>query len=99
MVAIITLNTGTAEILMVDVTDALGTITDLVSVPVDYRVLTEDEVVQVNWTPVDSKLGMRVYVLIDTTQGTWLEGVYKLYVRPHVSPEAPVLGPIEFGLS
>ena len=95
----ITLNLGTREIFVVDITDKLGAITDLAAVPVDYRVLTEDEELQVDWTPVNSKEGMQVYPLIDTTIGVWAEGTYKLYVRPNISPEAPVLGPIEFGLS
>jgi len=84
---------------MVDITDKLEEVTDLSAISVDYRILTEEEELQLDWTPVNSKEGMRVFPLIDTTTGTWEEGTYKLYVRPHVGSEAPVLGPIEFGLS
>jgi hypothetical protein len=84
---------------MIDIADKLGTITDLAAIPVDYRVLTENEDTQLDWTPVNLKEGMRVFPVIDTTTGTWSEGTYKLYIRPHISPEAPVLGPIEFGIS
>lgn len=100
MVRIITLNVGTVELLPVDITDKIGTITDLAAYAVDYKIVDEaEDNVVVNWTPVNSKSGMRVFPLIDTTVGTWPEGTYKLYVRPAIPPESPILGPMEFGLS
>ena len=100
MVRIITLNEGTVELLAVDIADKLGTITDLTPYAVSYKVVDESEAnIIVNWTAVNSKVGMRVFPLIDTTVGTWPEGIYKLYVRPTIPPEAPILGPMEFGLS
>lgn len=99
MVSIITLNKGTVELIPVDITDKVGTITDLAPYSVDYRVTTEAEVEIVAWTPVNSKNLMRVFPLIDTTVGTWDEDVYKLYIRVNVPPETPILGPMEFSLS
>lgn len=100
MVSILTLNIGTVELLAIDIADKLGTITDLTSYNVDYKIVNEKEdVTLVNWTAVNSKDGMRVFPLIDTTVGDWVEGTYKLYVRPTIAPEAPILGPMEFGLS
>lgn len=100
MVRIITLNVGTVELLVVDLTDKIGTITDLTAYAVSYKVMDESEDnVIVNWTVVNSKSGMRVFPLIDTTVGTWPEGTYKLYVRPTIPPETPILGPMEFSLS
>jgi hypothetical protein len=100
VVSILTLNKGTIELLPVDITDKLGTITDLASYDVDYRVTDESEITDIiAWTPVNSKDLMRVFPLIDTTVGVWPEGTYKLYVRPTIPPEAPILGPMEFGLS
>jgi hypothetical protein len=100
VVSILTLNKGTIELLPVDITDKLGTITDLASYDVDYRIISEDETdTIIDWTPVNSKSLMRVFPLIDTTIGNWPEGTYKLYVRPTIPPEAPILGPMEFGLS
>jgi len=84
---------------MVDIADKLGEVTDLTNISVDFRVLTEEEEIQQDWSPVNLKEGMRVFPLIDTTVGTWEEGTYKLYIRPSIGPESPVLGPMEFGLS
>lgn len=100
MVGIETLNVGTKELFAVELTDKLGTITDLAPYTVDYKVVSEDESTTiVNWTLVNSKNMMVVYPLIDTTVGSWQEGTYKLYIRATIPPEVPVLGPIEFGLS
>lgn len=94
-----TYNLGTIELLVVDLTDRIGTVTDLAAYDVDYKITDESEaVVKVDWTPVNSKTGMRVFPLLDTSAG-WDEGTYKLYIRPTISPEMPILGPLEFGLS
>ena len=100
MVTIETLNVGTKELYAVELTDKLGNISDLAPYNVDFKIVSEDEVdTIVNWTPVNSKILMVVYPLIDTTVGVWGERTYKMYIRPTIPPEAPILGPILFGLS
>lgn len=100
MVTTYSLNVGTKELYAIELTDKLGSIIDITPYNVDYKIVSEDEATTVvDWTPVNSKSGMVVYPLIDTTVGIWLEGTYKLYIRPIIPPEAPILGPIEFGLS
>jgi hypothetical protein len=95
-----TLNVGTKELYAVELTDKLGAITDLAAYAVHFKILSEDEAdTVVDWTLVNSKDGMIVYPLIDTTVGTWGERTYKMYIRATIPPEAPILGPIEFGLS
>lgn len=94
----LSLNAGTVEILPFNVTDLLGEITSLESFTVDYKVMTEDESsTKVDWAAVEDISGMRVDVLLDTTG--WAEGNYKLYIRPNIPPESPILGPFVFGLS
>lgn len=100
-----TLNLGTKEIVSVYLTDKLGNITTVDTA--DFKVLSEDEVDTVmDWTVVTNIVGLRLDCLIDTTTGAgvgglepWPEGTYKLYARPSVPPEAPIVGPFEFGVS
>jgi hypothetical protein len=93
-----TLNVGTKEIVSLDVTDRLQTLTSLNGVNVEQKIVTEDEqTIKQDWATVSQTVGMRVDCLIDTT--SWDEGTYKLYIRVNVPPELPVLGPFEFGLS
>lgn len=98
-----TLNAGTKEIISVYLTDRLKTVTSISAA--DYKVVTEDESgVVIDWEPVEHIDHMRIDVLVDTTAGgsegdPWAEGTYKLYVRPNVAPEAPIVGPFEFGVS
>lgn len=90
-----TLNKGTKEIASVLLTDRLDSVTSIASA--DFKVVTEDETTVVDWAAVENIDGMRVDCLLDTT--TWNEGIYKLYVRPSVPPEQPIIGPFEFGVS
>lgn len=92
-----TLNVGTIETLSVELTDRIGSITDLSIYAVDFQVLKEDETSQLAWTAVAAVVGMRADCLLDTTG--WAEGTYKLYIRPTIGPERPIIGPFEFGLS
>lgn len=99
------LNVGTKEVVSVLLSDKLQTIDTIPDA--DFKVITEDETVTVkDWATVENITGLRIDVMLDTTTGAgesgtdpWPEGVYKLYVRPAVSPEAPIVGPFEFGLS
>lgn len=93
-----TLNIGTKEIVSVYLTDRLG---DITSIPnADFKIVTEDEVDTVaDWASVLNIVNMRVDCLIDTTGQAWSEGTFKLYVRPNIPPEAPIVGPFEFGVS
>lgn len=91
-----TLNKGTKEIASVLLTDRLDS--GAVISSADFKVALEDEtVVVVDWTPVANISGLRLDCLIDTS--AWVEGIYKLYVRPSVPPEQPIVGPFEFGVS
>lgn len=92
------LNLGTKEIVSVYLNDKLGNI-DVIGTA-DYKIMSEDETItMVDWAVVENIDAMRIDVLIDTTIGNWEEGVYKLYVRPSIPPEAPIIGPWEFGVS
>lgn len=91
-----TLNKGTKEIVSIYLNDKLGNVTSIASA--DYKVVTEDEVTTtVDWSVVENIDGMRIDVLLDTS--VWDEGIYKLYVRPSIPPEQPIVGPWEFGVS
>jgi hypothetical protein len=100
-----TLNLGTKELISVYLSDKLGLIDTIPAA--DFKVISEDEVDTVaNWAAVENIDGMRVDCLIDTTTGAgitntdpWPEGTYKLYVRPNIPPETPIVGPWEFGVS
>ena len=95
-----TLIKGTTETLVAKLDDRLDNVTDLTTYNVDYKVTSEDDdsVIQ-NWTPVNSKSGMKVFILVNTTGAGWVIGTYKLYVRPTIGSEQPILGPWEFGLT
>lgn len=97
----VTINLGSIEIVSVLVTDRLANITDFVSAT--HKIVTEDEqTTMVDWANVENIAGLRIDCLIDTTTTSpqaWAEGIYKLYVKPDVAPEYPILGPYEFGVS
>lgn len=86
-------------------TDKLGNVDTVDSA--DFSVLSEDEEsTMVDWATATNIKDMRIDCLIDTTTGggedgtdPWPEGTYKLYVRPSIPPEAPIVGPWEFGVS
>lgn len=91
-----TLNKGTKELLSVILTDRLGLIDTIPAA--DFKVISEDETTIVqDWVAADSISGLRVDCLVDTS--TWDEGTYKLFVRPDIPPESPIIGPFEFGVS
>lgn len=93
------LNVGTKEVLSVNVDDRLDTINDLTPYAVYYRVLNEDDSVKLAWTIATDVVVMRVDCLVDTTTGGgWAAGTYKLYIRPTIGAEQPILGPFEFNL-
>lgn len=99
MVITDTINKGSIEYREIDVTDKLNAITDLSTYTVEQKIVTEDEkTTKQNWTAVDQVTGMSILCLIDTTSFDD-GGNYKLYVRVHVDPEVPILGPFEFGVS
>ena len=92
------LNVGTKELISVNVEDRLGTITDLSSHAVSFRVAKDDGTDQVAWQAVSGITLMRVDCLIDTTIGPWPTGHYELYIRPTIGSEQPILGPFDFDL-
>jgi hypothetical protein len=96
-----TLNLGTKEIISFDVADRLNTISDISTYTVEYKVTDEEEVELIAWTPVENVDLMRVDILLDTTNGTIFKDgmILKIYIRPLINPEAPILGPFEYGLS
>lgn len=94
------LNVGTKEIVSVNVTDRLSTITDLSIYTVSYKVENDDGTDKVTWTSVADVVGMRVDILLDTTTGSggWPAGHYELFIRPTIGSEQPILGPFDFNL-
>lgn len=100
-----TINVGSKEIVSCLLTDKLENVTTIPSA--DYKVVSEDEVdTVVDWAVATNIDGMRVDCLLDTSTGSgiggtdpWVEGTYKLYVRCDIPPEAPIVGPFEFGVS
>jgi len=93
------LNKNTKEIISFELTDRLNNVADLAPYTVEYRVAKEDDTHQIAWAPVENVQLMRVDVLVDTTGVSWTIGsIYRLYIRPLIAPEAPVLGPYEFSL-
>jgi hypothetical protein len=90
------LNVGTKEIVSVDLTDRLGTITNLGIYVVNYRVSNEDGTDKLAWTPATAVNGMRVDCLVDTT--SWSLAHYELYVRPTIGVEMPIIGPFDFNV-
>lgn len=85
------LNAGTVELYSFELDDRLNNITDISSDTAQFKVTDENEVVVVNWAPVEDIVGMRVDVLLDTT--SWVEGTYKIYIKVSIPPETPILGP------
>lgn len=85
---------GTKEIVSVYVTDRLSSITDLSSYSADFKVTKHDDTLISDWAAVTSIVGMRVDCLLDTS--TWGTGRFKLFVRPSIGAEQPVLGPFDF---
>ena|SRR6478609_5037850 len=95
-----TINKGTKEVLFFNLDDRLNQITDLAPYTVEYRVTDEEESELVAWSVVEDVNLMRVDVLLDTTPAGFVDGMtLKIYIRPNIPPEAPILGPFEVGLS
>lgn len=90
------LNAGTKELVSINVEDRLGTITNLSTYAVDYRVKKEDDTDQVAWASVAAVVLMRVDCLLDTTG--WSTGHYELFIRPTIGSERPILGPFDFNV-
>lgn len=91
---------GTKEVIFFNLTDKLNTITDLSPYTVQFRVTDEEETELVAWSVVENVSLMRVDVLLDTTPIGFKDGmILKVYIRPNIPPEAPILGPFEIGLS
>jgi hypothetical protein len=90
------LNSGTKELVSINIEDRLGEVTDLSTDTVDYRVLNEDGSDKLAWGLATNVEGMRVDCLIDTTG--WETGHYELFVRPTIGSEQPILGPFDFDL-
>lgn len=91
------LNSGTKEIVSVFVTDRLGSITDLSAYSADFKVTKHDGTVISDWGAVTAINEMRIDCFLDTS--TWDTGRYKLYVRPTIGAETPILGPFDFDVS
>lgn len=84
---------GSIEVLPVEITDRLGTITSLDTHGCTYKVDDENDTNKIAWTSCNSE-GMIALPLIDTS--TLEKLIHKLYVRVDVAPEYPILGPFEF---
>jgi hypothetical protein len=91
-----TLQQGTKEYLMVDVTDETGNIVSLDGLTPQYRVLKADDSDQIAWTSAPN-VAMKVKCMIDTnTPSLWAAGAYRIYCRFTASPELPWIGPFIF---
>lgn len=93
------INIGSKEDLIVDVTDVIQNVDDLTATNPRYDV--KDKAGNFKMTNqvavVDAIKKMRLLCLIDTTAGgLWVAGRYFLYVRFTNAPEAPQIGPFEF---
>lgn len=90
------LNVGTKEIISIYVTDRLGEITDLGAYSADFKITQHDGTLVSDWAPVSAIESMRLDCLLDTTALS--AGRYKLYARPLIGSEQPILGPFDFDL-
>lgn len=88
------LNVGTKEIISVNVTDRLATITDLSLYAADFKITKHDGTLVSDWSAVSGLVGMRVDCLVNTAG--WDTGRYKLFVRFTIGSEQPILGPFDF---
>jgi hypothetical protein len=96
---VLTVNKNSVEYLPVLVADRLGGITTLDGYDIQFRITDQSETQVQNWTDCDND-GMTVLPLIDATQsGLEDGGTYKLYIKITITPEIPILGPIEFEVS
>jgi len=87
---------GSTETLLVDVTDALGNLTDLSTAVPRFDVLAHDGSSKItNGVPtIDPAEPLTAQCLIDTTG--WTPGRYDLYIRFTFNSDVPRLGPLEF---
>lgn len=92
-------NKNSVEMLPVLVSDRLGGISTLDSYTKQFRITDVEENELVTWTTCTND-GMTALPLIDTT-GSWAVdgGTFKLYIKITITPEIPILGPIEFEVS
>lgn len=94
------INAGTAEYIVVDVTDELEHLTTLVGATPQYDVIYEETglaVLSAQTAQVDTPDNLlRLLCLIDTTTGTWPVGEYALFAQFYNGAETPRLGPIRF---
>ena len=91
---------GSKEYVIVDVSDKLGTITNLASLTPKYFVKKKlDGTTALADTDPNVVSGMKLSCLIDTTIAAFVPGIYQLFVKFTSAPEAPILGPIEFEIS
>lgn len=97
MPAILELNKGTKEFIVIDVEDRLKNLTTLVGTTPTYDVYADNDAnthVVTAATPALS--GLEAHCLIDTTLSGFTPGKYKLYLSFSATPELPMLGPVKF---
>lgn len=92
------LNLGSKEIISVNVTDRLATITDLSPYTGEFKVTKHDDTTVTDWAAVNALVGMRVDCLVDTSTG-YSKGRHKLYTRISIGAERPILGPFDFDVN
>lgn len=87
---------GSTETLLVDVSDALGNLTTLVSTIPRFDVFDSDGTPKVtNGTPtIDPLKPLTAQCLVNTAG--WVPGHYDLYLRFTFNADVPRLGPLEF---
>jgi hypothetical protein len=92
-------NKNSVEFLPVLVSDKLGGISTLDGYMIQFRITDVEENQLVAWTSCNNDV-MTVLPLIDAT-ASWAQdsGTYKLYIKITITPEIPILGPIEFEVS
>ena len=89
---------GTKEIIVVDMTDKTGAVTDLSGLSPTFTVEYHDGTVIVNAAAATATL-MRILCLINTTTGgPWLDGAYKLFIGFTVGTEIPKVFASDFYL-
>lgn len=97
--ATVTLPAGTKEYLILDLTDATNTVTDLTTSTAKYDIKDVSNAFKVTAGTVifDGSHGLKFYCMADTTTGGgWAAGNYRLYAYFIVGAEAPRLGPFPF---
>lgn len=82
---------GSKELVVVDLVDVTGVVTDLAAASPEYMVRRADDDSEVVPLTACTAANMRVSVLIDTVADSYDEGLHYLYVSFTLGIETPLL--------